>query len=160
MSGGHQMFNKKFSFVYFSSWILVEVSVDTAGSQLRFYKAEDTQKSCSLPALLPESWCWPSHSLSSLHNTTDVPAGDTRSVAAACSGTKQGRRGRPSAVGTGSDFTSKSCGAWALGVLSMPECRPRADWVLLLGWGSHATSIFRGQNPWTGCQSNTVIEAG
>ena len=44
MSGGHQMFNKKFFFAYFSSWILVEVSMDTAGSQLRFCEAECTPK--------------------------------------------------------------------------------------------------------------------
>lgn len=44
MSGGHQMFDKKFFFAYFSSWILVEVSVDIAGSQLRFCEAEYTPK--------------------------------------------------------------------------------------------------------------------
>ena len=43
ISGCQQMFNRKFFFYYFSSCILrevVEVSVDTACSQLRFCKAE------------------------------------------------------------------------------------------------------------------------
>ena len=63
MSGGHQMFDKKFFFAYFSSWILVEVSVDTAGSQLRFWGRVHPKKVVGFqPYFLkvgagPHSWC-------------------------------------------------------------------------------------------------------
>lgn len=150
------MFDRKIFFDYFPSCILMEVvepSVGTAGSQLRFCEAEHITKklwassltSCKLVLAL-------TFDLSSLHNTAGVPTGDTSSGAAVGAGTSLGAAAGVSAVGTGSRPRPESpVGPEALGMLPKPERRPRvwpggpADWALPKRWGSHATGVSKGQ---------------
>lgn len=117
------------------------------------------QKSCRLPALLPKSWCWPSHSLCLAYITQqksrqETPAWRQQEVQGQGRGAEAGRLQWEQ----GLTSPASPVGPEALGELPKPD-RLRADWALPLGWGSHATSVFRGQYPWTGCQSNTLTEA-